>query len=67
MQCSSQNHPEQDHLVSTEPDHVGLELSSSVRPSLILTEAKDDASWQDCGDVLMPQFELLLGASDIEY
>lgn len=64
---SSQNQPEQDYLVSTEPHHVGPELSSSARPSLILTEAKDDSSWQDYGDVLMPRFEMLLEVPDMEY
>ena len=67
--CSSfsQNQPEQDSLVSTEPEHVGPELSSSARPSLILMEAKDDISCWDYGEALLPQFEMLLEVPDMEY
>lgn len=64
MQCRvlcsspSQNQPEQESLVSPEPERVGPELFSSARPSLILMEAKDDISCRDYGEAFLPQFEI---------
>lgn len=54
-------------MVSTEPEHVGPELSSSARPSLILTEAKDDISCWDYRDAFLPHFKMLLEVPDMQY
>lgn len=54
-------------MASVEFEHVGPELSPSARPSMILTEAKDDISCQKYGEMPLTQFEMLLEIPDMDH